>query len=366
MKKKLLLSVSAIVLSVGAAASAIAADAQNTRINHRVISNNPDVTPATSTYSDNQSLRANSLNDGTFNGATGVGHTMQNNGSNNAVSSADTVALNPQNATRQAGSIAATVGDNTANDLGYVRSNDINGSFNGARGMFSVQQNNGDNNSMAGSNQVLVRTSQDPIATRSESNQSVNGLTNAHSTGSNRQNTIQNGSFNGVRGILNLQQNNGDNNAMAQTNAIAVGINTTSLDQRVISRGTVGGAPPSLGVSAYDEGVTRTNTLNNAFQAAAGVIGIQQNNGNNNVMASTNAVGLTIGGLGEAAQAASLEATVGNAYSIQAAGAVPTTLSNNASGVMTNARGLITLQQNNGNNNVMQSAVMVSANVPRP
>jgi len=366
MKNMLLMGASVIVLTIGAASTAAAQDAQSGRIDHIVINNNNGPLPSDSVgYSDNQSTRANGLNNGAFDGAVGVNHIQQNNGSNNAVSASDGVAVNPRHALGQSGRVNARVGDNTTSDRGRSRVNDMSGSHRNIEGMFTVQQNNGDNNSIAGSNQVLVKTSNEAISTRTTTDQSVEGLNDAHSTGSNRQNAIQGGSFNGVKGILNLQQNNGDNNAMAQTNAVSVGVGVSGLDQRVVSNGRVGSATaPASGSSAYDQNVTRTNTLNNAFQNVTGIVGIQQNNGNNNVMASTTAVGLSVGSLGTAAQSAALEATVSNAYAVQTVGATPSTLSNTVGGVMTGARGVMTLQQNNGNNNVMQSAVMVSANIP--
>jgi hypothetical protein len=361
MKKNLLMGASFIVLTIGANTQSFAADGQNTKIDHSVTDNNIGIL---SEDIDANSIRTNDLNNRSFNGATGIAHTMQNNGSNNAVSSADSVAVNPHNTLRQRGSNTADVSGNIGYDLGSQRSNDISDSFIDTRGVFSVQQNNGDNNSIAGSNQVLVRTSDDPIETRTETDQSVGAYNEATSTGGNRQNTIQNGSFRGAKGILNLQQNNGDNNAMAQTNAVGVGIRTTALDQRVTSTGKVASSDGG-GSTAYDQGVTRSNTLTNAFQDAAGIMSVQQNNGSNNVMASTNAIGVTIDGLGTAAQAATLEATVSNAFSAQTVGLTPSSLTNSASGIMRGAKGVMTLQQNNGNNNVIQSVVMVSAGVTR-
>ncbi|HYG90391.1 MAG TPA: hypothetical protein VD978_29495 [Azospirillum sp.] len=362
MKNMLLMGASVIVLTIGAAASAAA---QSSRIDHVVIGNNNGEMSDTAGRSDNQSTRTNGLNNGSFDGAAGVSHAMQNNGSNNAVSSSDAVVLNARDALGQTGRVNARVGDNSTSDYGRTRANDISGSYRASKGMFSVQQNNGDNNSVAGSNQVQVKTGNEAISSLTDTNQSIDGVNNAYSTGSSRQNTIQNNSFNNAKGILNLQQNNGDNNAMAQTNTVAVGVRTTGLEQRVTSTGRVGAATGiGLGSSAYDQNVTRSNSLNNAFQNATGIVGIQQNNGNNNVMSSTNAIGVTVGGLGMAAQSAALEATVSNAYSVQSIGATPSTLTNNASNIMTGAKGVMTLQQNNGNNNVMQSAVMVSANIP--
>ncbi|NQV20362.1 MAG: hypothetical protein HQ511_02985 [Rhodospirillales bacterium] len=115
---------------------------------------------------------------------------------------------------------------------------------------------------------------------------------------------------------------------------------------------------------AKAEDVNRFSIIEEAMNGTQGVMTLQQNNGDNNVMgASTDVVATTeLPGFGPAASTSSLSATVsGNTATWDVDGG-SSTLSNTVLDAFTGAAGVMTVQQNNGNNNAMGSAVTVVAN----
>ena len=95
---------------------------------------------------------------------------------------------------------------------------------------------------------------------------------------------------------------------------------------------------------------------------------MQQNNGDNNVMGASNAVAVDVNGgggangFGAAMSLAALSASVsGNTTIVNGTSVNPGYL-NSITSSFDGASGVMTVQQNNGSNNAIQSAISVTAN----
>jgi hypothetical protein len=239
-------------------------------------------------------------------------------------------------------------------------------------GIASVQQNEGDNNVIGSANAVVANMySGDNTDIVAGSGAATLGAVAGSGSfegpwGANRDNHLTD-SFKGVDGVFTVQQNNGNNNVISAATSVVANIGTGDVTAQHVLNGAYGGAAVE-GNYAETSGYTdRVNLIDNeAFSGAIGIMTVTQNNGDNNVMgASTNVVadlGDT-GGFGPAASLAALSATVsGNTTIIAPTQGLPG-LSNTLSSAFNNAKGIMTVQQNNGSNNAIQSAIAVSANL---
>jgi hypothetical protein len=110
-----------------------------------------------------------------------------------------------------------------------------------------------------------------------------------------RVNTIE-GSFNDTAGVATVQQNNGDNNVINASKAIAAGIsdnpdfvgfNGNIVDDTTITA-VVSGNTSIIAPTNVPPGYQ--NTLSGSFSGFSGVKTVQQNNGSNNAIQSSIAV----------------------------------------------------------------------------
>jgi len=351
-------------------------------------------------------LRHNHI-DSSFDSAKGIANVQQNNGSLNAMGIAnavqaniDTVAdgvdnLNGEDDVEfQAAISVGNVGNNESYHQGGAitsdtilpphRKNSVTFSFERFEGIANVQQNNGDNNAIGASNTVAaVIDSTDKIDNVGDETSSAftGGFVNGNyateqgqaprSSGSNRLNNIDR-SFNPAEGIVTVQQNNGSNNAINSANAVVANIGPVGAngDQEA---GAVENYADGEGIveNNFAEGhpfADRKNTISESFQGAQGIMTVQQNNGSNNVMGASTAVAADVDtggtGFGPAMSAASLNASVsGNTTIVYAPVEDPGLVNTINSGAFNQAAGIMTVQQNNGSNNVIQSAIAVSANL---
>jgi hypothetical protein len=114
--------------------------------------------------------------------------------------------------------VTGTVSGNTATVSGPIsRSNIIENDFDGALGVSIVQQNNGDNNLINAAVSVADMSETVPAFASSTTsvNTSVSGNTSSFSGGSIVLSNVISGAFNGASGVMVVQQNNGNNNAIS-------------------------------------------------------------------------------------------------------------------------------------------------------
>ncbi|NBB82255.1 MAG: hypothetical protein GVY28_02495, partial [Alphaproteobacteria bacterium] len=199
----------------------------------------------------------------------------------------------------------------------------------------------------------------------------INGF--AFDSESNRLNEIDS-AFRGAQGILKAQQNNGNNNVLGEATAVVANLgarNRSDGDGETTNAATGTGLVEDV-VAEVDNNTDRLNTINNgSFNNAAGVVAVQQNNGDNNVMGSSTAIAANqeVGGgsglFGPAVSTATLNGTVTNASAvvtnISDLGEL-TPLQNTIEGSFNGFQGVASVQQNNGDNNVISSAIAVTAN----
>ena len=179
------------------------------------------------------------------------------------------------------------------------RSNLIDPSFTGGAGIFNVQQNNGNANVMAVANAVVgVVAISGNIEDLTQTARAGGEILEVDVTvnGGTFDNTIDS-SFDDATGWMNVQQNNGDANAITQATAVAgtsgsiAGPGSNDLSQTAEFAGAIveePGADPS--VDTADFGSDRDNLINNSFDNASGLVNVQQNNGNANTIGVANAV----------------------------------------------------------------------------
>lgn len=379
MKKKLLaMSISAALaggwgyahaVGAGAEAGAIGADAE--------------IELHTSNAAGNVALdlgsnRNNTIADG-YNDGAGVAHVQQNNGSSNSMNAVTAAQLNvPGDHDAATGAVAGSLSiGNQTDQLGGTRSNDIKRSFNGYAGAVTVQQNNGDNNDINAATSVASSTGstgdveQAAIAVGVTAGNLGTGegivlqYPLLSDVGSERSNTIQPG-FNDASGVFTVQQNNGNANAMAAATAVTQNVGAGHVSQ-LVQAGGVAVANPVI-----DAGMSRSNVIDNAFNGAQGVATVQQNNGDANVMSAATAAAVNSGNQVSEADSTTIQEPFTLAVPlVVGSGDVRQTVEGEAVGKRLNMMdpsfgdfsGVATVQQNNGSNNVMASATAVKADV---
>jgi len=352
-------------------------------------------------------LRHNHI-DSSFDSASGIANVQQNNGNLNAMGIGNAVQANIDTVANGADNLNGEddVETQLATSLGEVesnwalhqggaitsdtilpahRKNSVTFSFERFEGIANVQQNNGDNNAIGATNAVAaVINSTDKIDNVGDSrgssaytggfvggNYATEQAEFSRSSGSNRLNNIDR-SFNPAEGIITVQQNNGNNNAMNSANAVVANIGPVGNNGDQEAGSVYNYADGEGQVVENDaEGhwfADRKNTISESFQGAQGIMTVQQNNGDNNVMGASTAVAADVDtggtGFGPAMSSASLNASVsGNTTIVYAPVEDPGLVNTINSGAFNQAAGIMTVQQNNGSNNVIQSAIAVSANL---
>jgi hypothetical protein len=336
-----------------------------------------------------------------FNGAAGMASIQQNNGSQNVMGIGNAVMANidaqaARNQSDESSESVSQYGSATggaSRDNGREatveppyfegqplssRDNSIDsGAFNGFSGLATVQQNNGDNNVIGAANAVAMTQDSSDLLDTARSTASAGGTVERnHGTeqGGSRSNAVGPTAFDKFQGLATVQQNNGDNNVVAASNTVTANIGTASHGYQDT---TLGSATNEARAWAYVHDnhaaewshIDRNNTISGAYNGAAGMMTSQQNNGDNNMMGASNSVVAELGGpagaaFGPAATAASLSATVSGNSAITSGGigGLPGRV-NTISASFAGASGVMVSQQNNGDNNAIQSAVSVTANL---
>ncbi len=384
--------VTQLVGTIGVVAEAYAGDWDSVEfVDEDDDPNTPD-TPVYRGFRDNTILNS-------FGGASGVASVQQNNGSNNVMNIANAVQGNLN--TGPVGSldgsddvtqVSVTVGGTAKNNTWEKafaltpppshRENLIEGSFNDYAGIATVQQNNGDNNVIGASSAVVANHGSgdktDNVTFSAAGtlgsvwgNRAWDGTDNL--SGANRENMID-PSFQNAHGIISVQQNNGNNNVMGVANAVVANVDNDDGAAGNVNNGAGGAAFVGWDPIHGDQGNTasdhvNTDRVNNisggSFDGASGVMTVQQNNGDNNVMGASNAIAVDVndeagfsGGLSVAALGAVVS---GNTTIVNSTSGAPGYL-NTIDSSFVGATGVMTVQQNNGSNNAIQSAIAVTAN----
>ena len=110
---------------------------------------------------------------------------------------------------------------------------------------------------------------------------------------SDRDNTIS-GSFQDVEGVGTVYQNNGDFNVIGSSVAVAAHGPGTSGFDNAVSTATLNGVVTGNTIQVFNSASVNTEFTNTidagAFNGAAGVLNIIQNNGNGNVIGAATTV----------------------------------------------------------------------------
>ena len=339
----------------------------------------------TNTDDDSRGLRTNNITS-SFNNGGGVMTVQQNNGTGNVMAAATGVVVdrsrnvnNPgsENVDAQDVDTTGTV-DRATSDVDSLagvrdRQNAITGAFGAHRGIATVQQNNGDNNTVLAATAVRAHdgagddidavTGATAETTGTVTASGYNNVNNPADDGDSSNNITR--SFNGSAGVLTVQQNNGNNNVMGSATGVVANFGATerggtdAVASSAIGSGTVIG-----NTAKQNRNAVSTNAITSSFNRSSLVGTVQQNNGHNNVMGAATQVSADQGSFGPAASVAILSATVtGNSIINPTTGPiVPDSFSNSISGSFNGTSGVVTVQQNNGSNNVIGSAISTVVN----
>ncbi len=353
--------------------------------------------------------RTNFIGDGAFTGEVqGIFSVQQNNGNANAMQVANSVAVNDgagildhsdddiktfnvsaganvsENYTAALSDAGPTVNEVGSND----RDNLLTGeAFADGAGIANVQQNNGDANAIQAANGVFAVFDGDDIEDIGghysgglnvsayadvSGNSTVTEFRLAGDDDTNRVNTQNDGVFSGYQGIANVQQNNGDGNAMQIANGVYALMTTADLAEYDDADDAMAGAFATAFVTENFAIMTndadRVNTITGgSFSGAMGIANVQQNNGDHNAIQSSNAVIVHDDDDGSGfngavmADAGLLAVVSGNSTALEPTRALPGQLNVIDGGSFNGFKGIATVQQNNGNGNAIQSSVTVIA-----
>jgi len=330
---------------------------------------------------DGDGTRLNMM-DPSFEGFSGIATVQQNNGSNNVMAAATAVKADVgtdgeadadlegagQNAVNLEASAAALAVEIGGEGGMYDRSNVIgNDSFDDAEGVMTVQQNNGDNNALGSATAVVANIESEDdtdLVLSGAGNQGAVAGVLAEDGDGHRNNTVEY-SFDRSSGISTTQQNNGNNNVMQAATAVVANIDSGDEDPQGVVNQAAGEALVIVNQSLSGEMSERRNTVHDSYDGASGVMTLQQNSGDNNVMGASTSVVSSDGGAGfgpSALSSSALSATVASNTTV----VMPTTgsggFSNSISDSYNGASGVVVTQQNTGNHNAIQSAVSVVSN----
>lgn len=301
--------------------------------------------------------------DGSFDGAAGEISVQENNGDANVMSIGNAVAaaagdVNGDVTQTNVDGGAENIAGVTATSQNDTRNNAITDSFTGVAGLTTVQQNNGNTNSMTAANSVvgvLGNVNGDVNQTVADAGGSfIAGDVDVDVDGSARNNLI-NPSFNEFEGVVNVQQNNGDANVM-QTSSAFTAVTGTTFDINQAINATGNSVVGVTATDAYDDGngiaSDRSNAIIESFDDGAGHVAVQQNNGSANVMTAAQAVAAGIEGADNASQTVAVSGTAGDSTLYDDG----STRNNRIEDSFNDTQGTSTVQQNNGDGNVMTVA----------
>ena len=334
-----------------------------------------------------RSTLKNTQSGNTAQGVVGNANAGQNNGSNNQIQQSVSVGVDQGPGSITVGSVtssssnSATLNKNTntmggyegggtmSTDSGQTLTNTImNSSFAGSSGNVNDVQNNGSNNAMGQSTSVGVSLSSASSSSLSASASASNSMTGSGGistiTDSPMNNKIQDNSFQKAAGNVNVQQNNGANNAMQQATSVGyVGGKVTGFSSIGSSSNT---AALSVNTSSLDGRLDDPSNMIKgfSFQGVSGDVNVQQNNGANSAMQQATAVGISTSPPGTPATTPPpiVDPNVSNMGSSESSSSqvnysvMTNTLMNDS---FQGAAGQINVQQNNGSNNAMQQATAV-------
>lgn len=200
----------------------------------------------------------------------------------------------------------ATAGGNTSNQTQKFNKNENKGNaFQGATGVVSEVQNNGDNSALNNGNTVDATISTgvatgdvDYNATSAQTADVVSGSV-ANETNVNDDNIIEDFSFQNAEGVFSKLQNNGANSAVNNGNSVAAAIlegNTGGAVLQATSNQTATVTGGGSGNSYNAASSPNDNDIRgNAFENTRGVASVVQNNGPNSALNNGNTVAGVIG-----------------------------------------------------------------------
>lgn len=367
----------------------------------------------TASSSSSLAVRRNLITEA-YDGVAGIVNVQQNNGDGNVMGIGDVVSANlggigtadvfdgavDQNGIAHDDAtmevlLDARVQSVTSTDSSHVngsgdtygeRRNEVTNTFDEFVGMASVQQNNGNGNVIQAGNAVVadILAAEGPGGKDTDIDIAAVGLVSGNSSNStaananptglvvDRLNLINNTAFDDAQGIVNVQQNNGDNNAMNVGNAVRASIGVPGVsggdedvDLAVKAQATVAGnTATSSSVGGPPPPPDRENEITNAFKTVEGVVNAQQNNGDNNSMNVANGIVAVLGSADDiddvnnsmGAAIAGVTNNTANDSNQNRSNAIEASAFHEAAGVMT-------AQQNNGDNNGMNVATAIVATI---
>lgn len=316
------------------------------------------------------STRSNEI-DNAFDSVQGIVDVQQNNGDANAMVIANNI-LRESDASNgtlsQDNTVYVTVGSgggiSTQNSAG-IRTNLIEGeAFDEFKGIATVQQNNGDANSMVAGNDLILDDSGGPISQTTTINSYVYN-TDTYDGSGYRTNTLPN-VFQSSQGMVDIQQNNGDANSIIDKKKLII-VNDGLVDQNNNVAHSV------IVADADTYNATRSNSIDNFLNNAsfAGVMGIQQNNGDGNSLTLSKQIAVDFSdspGVGDAddvSQRVKIEATAQGFFNFPGTGdhdMRDSDLDNRINSSFNDVEGIFNIQQNNGNANSMAIADSLAVN----
>jgi len=350
-----------------------------------------------------QSDDTNLLSGSSFNSAEGVHSVAQNNGANAAINNGNSVAAIIVNgaitnarsilnvAQSQTAKVLANSGRVTNSEDAVDDTNTASGTtFQGAEGVVSVFQNNGANSAINNGNTVAVLLSDDasidvdagifdgnvpggPAISQLAEVNATSPVQSFETSGSLDRNQITGQAFQNSEGVFSVGQNNGPNSAINNGNTVAAAIAdegavdaSGGVDFDVTATQTARVATTGAVTSSEIGGSNDTNTINtDAFENAAGVFSVVQNNGPNSAINNGNTVAAIIGncpactGTNTFTVNGTYTGTVGS-FAVATNTAVTNT--NQIVGdAFQNSRGVFSVTQNNGANAALSNGNVVGA-----
>jgi len=284
--------------------------------------------------------------DNSFAGYSGEVKLQQNNGDGSALTATQsTVTLGGiAEAINQSATASSSVSNSTAVDAGSTRENTLNGAFNSANAVISVQQNNGNGSALSAAATVVaprVDTGNGPPGGGEDPG-------NEESDQESNQETASLGTPHNLLQVID--EEGGETPGPASSEP-------SGTDQPARVSGT------SQNNTADASGGERRNAITDSFNGGGSVVTIQQNNGDNAAVGSATSVVVDTedNDFGQAASSAALQSSVsGNSTSYAGTPSGSGNYSNSIAGSFNQSRNIsVTAQQNNGANSVMGSAISI-------
>jgi hypothetical protein len=340
---------------------------------------------------------------GSFDDTVGLVNVNQNAGENSLLQNATAIAVlvdcsncdgdldkNPLTYTAAGASNSGTVQGNNTYSIYNSASATISASFNDSRGVIQVNQNAGANSGLQNATAIGF------IEARLGNNDSVAGVDNdvaiaianagnvglvigsgntSIRSGSSASATIRDSSFDGSDGVINVNQNAGDNSLLQNATAIAALIDCACDDRKL-------GSPETLAVPAnannfgtvndnyaysgyYYWGSSASATISTSFDDMQGVVQVNQNAGANSLLQNATAIAYietAVGGDPTIAVAVNDGSVLGNSsvrYGYDRWHRTSNTASIDQS--FDDVQGVLNVNQNAGDNSLLQNATAISA-----